>query len=611
MDGDHFDSKYHSPWAVSARPAAEARVNKTHFPKPKRWMVALAVLAFAAIAGFGVYTVIARIFFAGQISNISLEFSKPSQVLVGEPFSVSVSISNYSDNVLKNAKLSLFLPEGIFFVGRPNGQRISEQVVGDLGPGSINQQSFNLLALEKTDVLRRLEARLTYSFSQTSSAEFQSSASLDLLINQPAVALDVGAPQSVFGAQDFDVKIAYVNNANHDFKDVHLKISYPPVFKFGRASVAPEGAGNNSWDLGTVPAGGRGSITVSGTIIGSGGSSYAFGVSVDSAIAGNVYSVASGEASVAISQSPLSLSIGVNNSSTDYVSRLGDTLLYTIEYKNNSNVVMQNVKIQAKLVSQLFDFPKLQTTGYFDSLSNTILWSPANESQLASVLPQQGGSVTFTIPTKDAFPIRLLSDKNYTLKLQAHIESPTVPQDITAEKTVSIAAIENKVAGKIDLSSAAYWRDAASGILNAGPYPPRVNQPTQYTVHWKIVNYATDATGVKVSAYLQSGARFTGKVKSVADTAPVYNPNSGLVSWDIPFIPATKGVISAPAEAIFQVEVTPSVIQVGSRVTFVGEATLEWTDSFINRSLVASAPSVDTSLPSDTSATALDRTVKP
>ncbi len=603
--------KFRSPWTAPTERMERLRMMKKK-PSPLKSSdaIILGVVLVALIAGgFGLYKFLIQPSAPQANSKISLEFLKPNQILIGEPFTVSISISNYSDNILKNAKLSLFLPDGVYFAGQSDEARVSEQVVGDLGPGSINQQTFTLLALSGNPT-RRLEAKLSYSFSQTSGAQYESPALLDLLINQPAVTINLGVPQSVFNGQDFEIKASYSNNTAHDFKDVHLALDYPPIFQFKHSTVSPEGSSNNSWQLGTIPAGSAGTISITGSVLGPEGSFFDIVASLTSLISGNTYTVNKQTANVAISQSPLSLSITANNSA-DYISHLGDNVQYTIQYNNNSEMVMQNVKIQAKLVGELFDFSNIGTDGNFNSLNNTVTWFPATNRELLSVPSKQGGSVSFSIPIKNAFPIRLLSDKNYTLKIQAQIESPTVPQNITANKTVSVAEVESKVAGKLDFVSEALWRDAASGILNSGPYPPRVNQPTQFTVHWRIVNYATDVSNVHVSTYLQSGARFTGTVKSTMDTQPAYNPNSGLVTWDIPFIPATRGFISPPPEAIFQVEVTPSSNQVGSNVVFLGDTTVQWTDSFVNQSGQATAKELDTSILTDATIAGGDRRVQP
>ena len=190
------------------------------------------------------------------------------------------------------------------------------------------------------------------------------------------------------------------------------------------------------------------------------------------------------------------------------------------------------------------------------------------------------------------------------------IQSLTVPAGTAADKTISVATLETKVAGEVALRAAGFSRDAASGILNSGPYPPKINTPTQYTIHWVITNYATDISGVQVSAFLQSGTRFTGKVKSTSDAVPAYNPSSGGITWHIDRIQATKGAIGQPIEVIFQVENTPAINQVGQNVALLGETRIEAHDDFTDQPLFVVAPPVMTDIPNDTSFGNIDRRVQ-
>lgn len=602
-------NEYRSPWKGSSqRPAytkGTAPPRKSGGGHGIRIAVILIAVLMLAVAGASAYFYFSSL----EGPNISLEFSKPARVLLGETFTLAVSFSNHSDRILRNARISLLLPEGVSFVGQSRGQRVAEQAVGDLGPGSINQESFDLIVTDGSNSLKRIQARLGYSAGGKSSAQYESSAEIDLLIGEPAVNLTLSAPQNIFNDQDFEIKIDYANNTSRDFKNLRLKVDYPPIFQFERSTMQPEGISNNLWDLGTLAAGSGGTISITGSVIGAERSFFSFKGSLLADFLGSTYTINTQTASVAISSVPLSLELELNNS-TDYVARLGDALNYVLRYRNNSDVVMQNATIRARLIGELFDFQTLKTEASFNSLSNTATWFAANTPQLTNIAPGQSGSVKLDVRLKDFFPIRLISDKNFTLRLEAQIESPTVPPNTTAKRTISIASMENKVAGKLEIVAEAYWRDAASGILNSGPYPPIVNQPTQYTIHWRVRNYATDVTNIVISGFLQSGSRFTGNVKSNIESVPSYNPNSGLVTWRVNSLPATKGVISRPAEAIFQIETIPALNQIGQNIPLLSETKVEGVDSFVGLTFRDTAPALDTSLPHDKTITVSDRRVQ-
>jgi hypothetical protein len=260
----------------------------------------------------------------------------------------------------------------------------------------------------------------------------------------------------------------------------------------------------------------------------------------------------------------------------------------------------------------MFDFPTLKTNATFNSITNVLSWTQQNSQDLAILNSGDEKQVTFEIKLKPNFPIQRLGDKNFTLKLKdLTLQSPTVPPGVAAQKTVSLSQLENKVAGQVALKASGYFYDAASGILNKGPYPPRVNQKTQYTIHWDVTNYSTDVSSTVITAKLAPGASFTGQVKSNMPTQPTYDSTTGIVTWNLGFIPATKGVLSSPAGAIFQIEYTPSSAQAGEEVQLMGATALSAVDTFTNNQLTANDAEITTNLPDDTKISAQDRRVQP
>ncbi len=546
--------------------------------------------------------------------NASVEFSKPDQIFSGLPFILKIPFSNNSDQILKNAKLSVYLPEKVYYMQGLRNQRVIENSIGDVGPGSVDTSHvFKLLVVGDSQSVKRIEAKLSYQLSG-SSAQFESSNGIDLPVGQPAVDLSFEAPQNVFSGSTFDMTIKYKNNSGDDFtNDVILNMDYPSDFQFSRVSSRdlPQAEKSNPaadiastrWNLGKLHKDASGSITITGVLIGADQSSMEFHGAVSgggSDFNGQTIVISEQTANVSISSSPLSVSLLVNGSE-NYVARAGDELVYNIRYKNSSASTFENITLKVSLSGDMFDFSTVRTDAAFDPLKNTFTWMAANSSALARLSPEEEGTVSIDIKLKKDFFIRRVSDKNFSLKVKTEISSPTVPQGTQASKTISVASFENKIAGKVDIQAKAFWRDATSGILNSGPYPPRVNKPTQYTIHWILANYVTDASGVEVSAFLQSGARWTGKVKSnTASSSPSYDPTSGKVIWNIGDIIANKGVISNPVEAVFQVEVTPAANQLNQYITFLGDTSVKWADNFIDAQYTGSEQALTTALQDDT-----------
>ncbi len=545
--------------------------------------------------------------------NIAITFSDPGTIVLGEPFPLTITVSNQSKSALRNTQLTLTLPAGISFVatGTTPGQRALMIPIGTLSSQTINPpQTIELIATGNPGTSQTANAVLTYSTAASPDTQFTNTANTSLAVGtQAALTVSYTVPSNIFSGQNFDIAMNYQNNTGENMPGVDLQLQYPPAYTF--ISVSGTAPAETIWDLGTLktktwslgdlPANATGTIIVTGNIVGPAGAQYQLTGVIGANFGGQNYPANIAPVNFAVTPSPLSFTIALNNSST-YIAGLGDNLDYVLTYTNDSNVTFQAMNISATLVGQMYDFKSLKTNGSFNSQSNTITWNTANAPALAAIPPGQSGSVDFTINTKSSFPIKLPSDKDYSLNVFAKAQSPTVPPNTAGANTVSVASLTSKVGGEIALTSDAFYKETAVGIKNTGPYPPKVDQPTTYTIHWSLVNYSTDMQNVTISAYLQSGTTFTGVATSTgltSTTLPVYNAGTGEVTWTIPYVPATAGVISAPVMAVFQVTNTPAVNQVGQQVTLMGPATLTATDAYTGAAISQSTNAIITQLPDD------------
>lgn len=554
-----------------------------------------------ALAGFVYYLLLPP-----ATPNIVITFSNPGPATIGEPFPVVVTVSNESKSVVKNAQLSISLPgTSLAFA---SGTTATEPV-GTVGSGTINPPVTLWLVATGSNgtagTTQTLSAALTYQTAETASTTFENAASTSVAIGpQPALSFTYSAPTSIFSGQDFNFAVNYQNDTSGSLQGVQLQMQYPPAFHFVSSSTtAPTDAGDDTWDLGTLGPEATGTLAITGEIVGPAQAQYPLTGTIGATFAGLNYPAYTAPVSFAVTPSPLSLALTLNNTST-YVAGLGDSLNYTLTYTNNSDVTFQTVNITAALTGQMFDFTSLQTAGSFNSRSDVITWQAADTPALAALAPGQSGSVTFSISTLAAFPTALLDEgyKDYTLGVTATAQSPTVPPDTAGANTTSVTTLTSKVGGQMTLAANGYAKEITSAIKNTGPYPPTVNQPTEYTVHWNLANYSTDMENVTVSAYLQSGTTFTGAATStVASSTFTYNAGTGEVTWTVPYVPATAGVVGGPVQEIFQVSNTPAVNQVGQTPTIVGPATLAATDEWTGSTVQATAGPITTRFPNDPS----------
>lgn len=565
-------------------------------------ILGLIVLAGAVFAAY-------YIFFRKPLPNISLQISKPDKVLLGEPFKLTVAYTNASEQDLRGGVIAVTVPEGMAIVGVDPSTRLAQQAVGDLPAQGIGSKTFDLIVTGGENSVKRISVAFRYRLGDSQAPAFERTMDADVSVGAPAVALNFDVPQNVFADQVFDVSLAYQNNSKISFQNAKLIFDHPPIFQLD-ASSSSTISGNNEWDLGVLAPDSQGIVTVTGKVSAGQQSVFALGVHLQVELNGQRYDLGAQTASIGIKTTPLALSISVNRKS-NYVAALGENLAYSLTYHNGSAFALQNVVIKAALQGEMFDLSRLQSPATLDSVDNTLTWNTANTPALASLEPGESGSVDFRVGLAKSWPIQDLNDKDFAVEVDGGIQSLTVPAGITAEQTMSSANTVTKIAGQAALSSLVYFKEPGGGVQNAGPYPPRVNQATQYTVHWQIRNYSTDIAKVHIAATLQSGARMVKVVSSNANTSPVYDSQTGQVTWDIPSIAATQGVLSAPLEAVFQIEATPAVNQVNKDIPLISQAAFTAIDTFTNTTLKASAPTRNSSLPDDDQASGGNRRVQP
>lgn len=556
------------------------------------------VLIFIAVFVLGGGLLLFVAYQGGLSRGLQLSLSVPEKITIGEPFDLRINVSNNSQTAFEDVRLTVSLPEGVAFVGSPASKNADFKELGILAGNSLNQQTFKLIALNGENTFKRVSASASYLAGSLSS-RFQEEKIVDAPIDGYAIVLDIATPQQVFSGENFDAEISFKNESKLDFSDLRLRIDYPMTYKLIKANLPPD-LNNNIWILGGLHPGSENKFKINGNLIGPDGASFELKATIQANFLGQNYDININTAAIAIATSPLSLKISLNNEE-DYISRLNDSLAYTLSYKNNTDIGLRDVIIKAQLVGAMFDFSAIQTNGVFRSTDNTITWNASNVSDLSTLSPGESGSVFFILKIKNAYPIKRLSDKNFTLKITGTIESPTVPNFVSAEKTFSLATLETKVGGQADLDARAYFRDASSGVINKGPFPPKVNQPTQYTVHWLITNYSTDVKTVEVKAFLAGNVRYLGTVKNSSGTI-TYNDRTQELVWVIDRIPATTGIISSPLEAIFQIEATPSSADLGRFMNLIQESSLKAIDEFTDLELFDKDFPISTTLPDDSTA---------
>lgn len=564
------------------------------FPRiaKRLFFIAAGALVFLVLV---VGTVLFIFRYNGSSKGVALDVYGLDEVYRGVPFEMTVQVSNDIDTFLKDARILINLTPGIISLDNLNNRSMVMDSMGDIGGGSLTKKTFRFLSVGDSRSVQKITVQLSYASG--GKARFEVKKVKDITIGESGISLEIQKPEQLLSGSKFEMQIDYKNVSNFDFPDVSLEAKYPSEFKFVSASLTPTSL-NNYWRLGELKSKSKGGIQIKGELTGSDQTTVSIPVVIYVNFLGQQYQLDERLVSLTVAPSPIYLQALVNGQS-DYVSKIGDNLRYTIRYENKSGIGLADVVIKANVMGELFDFTTLQTKGSFDSLANQIIWNAARVPELRLLEPGASGEVSFAVKLVPFFSPKRAGDKNFILKVDAKIDSPSVPYYLSADKTSAATRLDTKVSGLVAVDAQAFYRDAVSGMVNAGKLPPRVNQPTQYTIHWILRNYITDVQGVEIKSFLEPGVRMTGMVKSNIETVPLFNERTQEVVWKIDKIVATRGVLSDPIEAIFQIEAVPNVTQIGREQPLLGRTTVKVTDGFTNIKLTSADESLTTYLPDD------------
>jgi len=542
--------------------------------------VALAILfvVLVLVIGFYIWTVVSS-------GGINIEASAEGEKIIGEPFDLKVNLSNNSKNILNESKIILELPDGITPVNGEVSQRIIEREVGSIDVNKVHQEIFKVMATPSRESMREFTITLSYT-PGTIAAHFEKTRKFGVDIQPLQTDLSLKAPEKVFSGEEFEITANYEARDPEISPKLFLKASYPDNF----TKISEDLVESSSTS---------GKLSAKGKVNFPDDASFDIKVQIFTSLLGRDYLVSEETARVLISPSPLSFKLIVNGKD-NLVAYANDTLDYTLIYKNNTQVGLQDVVIRSKLMGDMFDFRTLDSKeAKFNLFNRTITWDSNTFKDLVLLNAGEERSVNFSIKLRETYPIKKLNDKNFILKVEANIESPTVPYLVSADKTVNYVTLETKVGGKVEVDARGFFRDAVTGILNKGPWPPKVGQSTQYTVHWFLTNFSSDVRDIEVRAAVEDGVVFTGIIRSNTTPPPEINQESGEIIWKIDRLVATTGITGEKPEAIFQIEANPTLDKKGNYMPLLSVTQVKAFDEFGETEIFNSDEAITTQLSHD------------
>ncbi len=535
-------------------------------------------------------------FYRGAITlsskNVDLIILGNSFVAGGEELPIQVEIANKNAADLVNAELIINYPKGATDETGSDVVRI-ERSLGTIPSGKTKSEEFIAVLYGEQGISRDITATLTYEL-QGSSASFEKKTTFSVMVSSSPVGLVVDAPTGVVSNQTFTLNIRNSFSGDKLLNNVITRVEYPQGFVFQSATPAPV-SGNNVWKLGDLQKGDERTIAIQGKLLGEQLDEKAFRiyVGVPESETSNKIAVAYNSVltTLHIIQPFISGTINVAGKGDDVIPlTIGDEVEGQIKWVNTSPQTINNPTFALHISGNgVIPSSISAQNSFYDALDNTISWTADSNGALASIPPGMQGILPFSFSTDQS--VSGVRDITLALSIKG-----TFPDQGNIEQ--SIDTIDQKIirfASTLQFSAQSLY--AIGPIRNTGPYPPKANTDTTYTLAWTLLPTDNALTGTSVSAVLPTGVIWTGTTSPTTENLS-YNADTRTVTWNAGSLP--KATTSPKTRSVaFQVKVRPTKSQVGNYLTLLGDSTVVATDSVTQTKLTASRPALTTKFDTD------------
>ncbi len=560
----------------------------------------LAAFAFFLLtAAFGAYVI-----FGGSntvsSTNVAISVLGPVSVSAGDPLSLDVTVQNKNPATLTGAELVVEYPAGTKSPDNPE-QDLTRQVIelGTLPENQLLHQSVKALLFGEEKSVQTIKFSVQYHLAG-SNALFYADSPYAVTISSSPVGLTVTSLKEVTSGQSIDLAVDVVSNSATTLHGMILTAEYPFGFTPTDYSLKPV-SGNSVWLIGDLAPAAHRTIHIRGPLSGQDGENRVFKFSAGTASSAdpNVLGTSFVDASQPISIQKPFIGIATTLNGVDaknYAASPGKPVNVQIAWKNNTQNDIDSAEITVKLNGDLFDKTKISaTSGFYRSSDNTIVWNKSTAPELGTLAAGSSGTLNFsfsTLPTSNS---------------SGSVKNPQVSFDVSASgKRLGETGVPERVAAadtrtvKLTTTLGFISRGVYSvgPFQNTGPYPPKADKLSTYTVIWSLTNTSNAVSNPKVSAVLPSYVTWQNVFIPTTEKI-TFDPVTREIAWYPGTIPANAGIAVQAREVGFQIGFEPSIGQVGTAPILMGASTVTGLDSWSGAQVGATQPTITTKLEND------------
>ncbi len=528
-----------------------------------------------------------------QENKVQLTITAPSEISAGQHVTYVVEYRNTTNMLLTDVQLSFVYPSGAVVLHEDRIVDLNRETIdlGTIEGGATGERQFSALIVGSQGNIKTARAVLSY-IPEGLTSTFEQKTEASSTIISLAIALNVVAPPTVLNGQRLSYIIDYRNQSEETYRNIRIQATYPVGFT-STAGIQ----GEQSWDIAVLAPNEGGRIAIEGTLEGRERESKTLSVILQRHLTtpdGPVYvDFEQAESSSVITTPPLQVQTTIKGS-TEYVSHVDDRLEYSIRVTNTTDADLSSLAVTVKLEGSMYDLGSIESDGSFDGRTRMILWNSAVIPELGLLRAHQSVAIPFRVKTKTTFPTTSSGVNNAFVKAIVTVETFNVPEVFHLPSLTARDELTTRITTAVTFDARLLLQDSQFGATT--PYPPRVNQTSNFTIRYVVRNPSSELRPAKVTALLPPGVTWTEKVRVVGtQVQPVYTSRTSTLTWDLGIVPAGVGATFPAYELYFQVAITPSENQVGRAVELLDSIFFEGTDVFTKEIIKISVPSLNSS----------------
>ncbi|MEI7452095.1 MAG: hypothetical protein WCK37_02695 [Candidatus Falkowbacteria bacterium] len=544
-------------------------VKKINIRKRGSWFSAFLriffVTALVAVALYGVYTY----FIKDRIAKsdlLGINVTYPKEVVSGDDVIYSIEYKNNSQFNLNNIKIELTYPDNFIFsesLPAPDQNKNTWSVVSiSKGASATIKIKGKIIGPEASE--NPLLVKATY-FMDNFSTEFNKSMALITKVSGLGFNVSLDTASSALVGEDGVIDITIGDYGSKLPDSFNLVFSLPTNIAITSQSFGVkdrqsgdgdklnfEELGSNIWRVsGFSRDFGKQTLKITYRVKQKNNDQEKIDLHFETKGDNNQnYTFWQKELLIDVVKSSLNLSLSLNDNKGDQAVNFGDSLNYSIDYKNMGDSSMKDVVIMAVLNSDAIDFSSLVDKNNGLVKDGIITWTSKEVPALKELPAGQEGVINFSFKLNKFTP----EDIGKSLQILSYSQfSIGNSQDFKGGSDNKSNVIIVKVNSNLDFSEKIRYFNDDNVPIGFGPLPPKVGEKTGLNVNWVIKNDLHELSGVRVEYALPTGVIYENQAH-VSVGQVYFDAATNKIIWDIGRLPIT--VYSATAD--ISISVTPS-----------------------------------------------------